>query len=121
MTVKDERFWFLFLPTPNAGAGTGYLACEKARYPHRSGASHAQGKASDPADVILGSTALAAVDTALIMARTEHFRTIQTCQRYGQDLPECVWISMKNDVRRRLIVGFRTLIQLTFRVQHVRE
>jgi hypothetical protein len=47
-------------------------------------------KASDPADVILGSTALAAVDTALIMARTEHFRTIQTRQRYGQDLPECV-------------------------------
>jgi hypothetical protein len=69
-----------------------------------------KGKRRTGAHVILVSTVLAAVDTALIMARTEHFRTIQTRQRYGQDLPECVWISMKNDVRRRLIVGFRTLI-----------
>ncbi len=42
-------------------------------------------------DVILGSTAIfAAVDTALIMRRTERYRTLQSIQRYGEDLPETV-------------------------------
>jgi len=46
---------------------------------------------SDPVDAALGSTAFAAaVDTVLVMKRTERYRTIQTIQRYGDDLPETV-------------------------------
>jgi predicted ATP-dependent serine protease len=42
-------------------------------------------------DSILGSTAIfAAVDTALLMKRTERYRTISSQQRYGEDLPETV-------------------------------
>jgi len=42
-------------------------------------------------DSILGSTAIfAAVDTALIMKRTERYRTLSSIQRYGEDLPETV-------------------------------
>ncbi len=40
-------------------------------------------------DAILGSTAIyGAVDTALILKRTEHYRTLQSRQRYGPDLLE---------------------------------
>jgi predicted ATP-dependent serine protease len=42
-------------------------------------------------DSILGSTAIfAAVDTALIMKRSERYRTLSSIQRYGEDLPETV-------------------------------
>jgi hypothetical protein len=42
-------------------------------------------------DAILGSTAIfAAVDTALVMKRSERYRTIQSIQRYGEDLSETV-------------------------------
>lgn len=42
-------------------------------------------------DSILGSTAIfAAVDTAIMMKRTERYRTISSIQRYGEDLPETV-------------------------------
>ena len=42
-------------------------------------------------DAILGSTALfATVDTALLLKRTDRYRTIQSIQRYGEDLPETV-------------------------------
>jgi 5S rRNA maturation endonuclease (ribonuclease M5) len=48
-----------------------------------------KGERADATDAILGSTAfLAAVDTALIMQRTEKYRTLQSSQRYGEDLPE---------------------------------
>jgi 5S rRNA maturation endonuclease (ribonuclease M5) len=44
---------------------------------------------SDAADAILGSTAiLGNVDTAIILARRDNYRTILTRQRYGLDLPE---------------------------------
>jgi len=50
-----------------------------------------KGQSADAAEAILGSTAFhGAVDSAILMQRTEHFRTIQTSQRYGRDLPECV-------------------------------
>jgi hypothetical protein len=50
-----------------------------------------KGERSEPTDGILGSTALfAAVDTALLMRRTDKYRTLQTRQRYGTDLPEAV-------------------------------
>lgn len=42
-------------------------------------------------DAILGSTAiLASVDTAILLKRTERYRTISTIQRYGSDLEETV-------------------------------
>ncbi len=43
------------------------------------------------ADAILGSTAIfGAVDTAVILKRTEKYRTLKTTQRYGLDLEETV-------------------------------
>ncbi len=48
-----------------------------------------KGERSEATDGILGSTALfAAVDTALVMKRYEKYRTLQSRQRYGDDLPE---------------------------------
>ncbi len=48
-----------------------------------------KGERADATDSILGSTAFfAAVDTALIMKRSELYRTLQSRQRYGTDLPE---------------------------------
>src|SRR5207248_86713 len=42
-------------------------------------------------DAILGSTALfGAVDAALLMKRRDGLRTLETIQRYGDDLPETV-------------------------------
>jgi hypothetical protein len=48
-----------------------------------------KGERSEATDGILGSTALfAAVDTALIMKRSDKCRTVQSRQRYGEDLAE---------------------------------
>ncbi len=48
-----------------------------------------KGERVEATDAILGSTAFfAAVDTALVMKRTEKFRTLQSRQRYGDDLAE---------------------------------
>lgn len=45
----------------------------------------------DGGDALLGSTALfGAVDALLIMKRREGARTLQTVQRYGEDMPETV-------------------------------
>jgi hypothetical protein len=56
---------------------------------------------ADAADQILGSTAFfAAVDTVLIMNRSERYRTIQSRQRYGEDMPETV---LEFDAERRRI------------------
>lgn len=50
-----------------------------------------KGERTDVADAILGSTAFrAAVDTNLIMRRFERYRTLQTEQRYGEDMEETV-------------------------------
>jgi hypothetical protein len=51
---------------------------------------HHMGKGErEGGDSILGSTAIfAAVDTALMMKRSERYRTISSQQRYGEDLPE---------------------------------
>jgi hypothetical protein len=53
---------------------------------------HHAGKGNrEGGDSILGSTAIfGAVDTALIMKRTEQYRTLQSQQRYGEDLNETV-------------------------------
>jgi len=56
-------------------------------------ATHHMGKGMkiDPVDSPLGSTALAgSVATLIILKRAENYRTIQTVQRIGQDLPETV-------------------------------
>lgn len=53
---------------------------------------HHAGKADrEGGDSILGSTAIfAAVDTALVMRRSERYRTLASIQRYGEDLAETV-------------------------------
>ena len=52
-------------------------------------------------DSILGSTAIfAAVDTALMMKRTDRYRTISSQQRYGEDLPEMI---LRFDTQTRTI------------------
>jgi 5S rRNA maturation endonuclease (ribonuclease M5) len=55
-------------------------------------AVHHNGKGDrDGGDALLGSTGFfGAVDTLITMRRREHARTIQTTQRYGEDLPETV-------------------------------
>lgn len=48
-----------------------------------------KGERSEAGDQILGSTAiLASVDTALMLRRTERYRTLSSVQRYGSDLEE---------------------------------
>jgi hypothetical protein len=50
-----------------------------------------KGIARDGGDGILGSTAIfGSVDCALIMKRTESHRTIESIQRYGEDMPRIV-------------------------------
>jgi hypothetical protein len=50
-----------------------------------------KGEKSDAVDAACGTTAFAAaVDTVLVLKRTERYRTLQTVQRYGADLPETV-------------------------------
>jgi RecA-family ATPase len=50
-----------------------------------------KGEKSDAVDSACGTTALgAAVDTILVLKRTERYRTLQTVQRYGMDLAETV-------------------------------
>lgn len=54
---------------------------------------HHSGKAErvDATDAILGSTAIfGGVDAALILKRTDRYRTLQSSQRYGTDWPETV-------------------------------
>lgn len=53
---------------------------------------HHAGKGNrEGGDSILGSTAIfAAVDTALLMKRSDRYRTISSQQRYGEDLPETI-------------------------------
>jgi AAA domain len=61
----------------------------------------AKGERAEASDSILGSTAFfAAVDTALIMKRLEQYRTIQSRQRYGGDLPETI---LDFDLERRAV------------------
>lgn len=44
-------------------------------------------------DAVLGSTAIfASVDTLLFIKRHENYRTVQTVQRYGEDIPETTLI-----------------------------
>ncbi|SLM47397.1 conserved protein of unknown function [Nitrospira japonica] len=61
-------------------------------------AVHHLGKGNrDGGDAILGSTAIfAAVDAALILKRTEKYRTLSSIQRYGEDLEE-VTLSMEGE------------------------
>ena len=61
-----------------------------------------KGERAEATDAILGSTALfGGVDTALVMKRSERYRTIQSVQRYGTDLPETV---LEFDPERRTIL-----------------
>lgn len=52
---------------------------------------HAGKMEREGGDSIIGSTALfAAVDTAILLKRTDRYRTIHSIQRYGVDLPEMI-------------------------------
>ena len=65
---------------------------------HHSG----KGERADPTDAILGSTAIFGnVDTALMLAKYDVYRTISSCQRYGEDLPETV---LEFDSQRRAVI-----------------
>jgi len=60
------------------------------------------------ADAILGSTAIyAAVDTAILLKRSEKYRTIHSVQRYGTDLEESV-IEFDAETRTSKISGTKT-------------
>lgn len=65
------------------------IAREKGSHIH---ALHHNGKGErDGGDALLGSTGFfASVDALLIMKKRERARTIETLQRYGEDLPETV-------------------------------
>jgi hypothetical protein len=67
-------------------------------------AVHHMGKGKrDGGDAILGSTAIfAAVDTALLLKRSEKYRTLSTLQRYGEDLEE---ITLTLDSETRMITA----------------
>jgi len=55
-------------------------------------------------DAILGSTAIfAAVDTALLIKRSERYRTLSSIQRYGDDLAE-ITLTL-NPVTRNIAAG----------------
>jgi putative DNA primase/helicase len=70
---------------------------------------HHSGKSlrADPIDSPLGSTAIGgAVCTLIVLRRTEAYRTIQTVQRIGQDMPETV-LQFDPETRRLSIGGTR--------------
>jgi hypothetical protein len=61
-----------------------------------------KGEKSDAVDSACGTTAFgAAVDTILVLKRTERYRTLQTVQRYGADLSETV---LDFDSGRRAVI-----------------
>jgi hypothetical protein len=97
LVIIDALFRFIRLPE---GAGKDYDAVTAALEPllalaRKTGVHiltiHHMGKGerSDPFDAILGSTAiLGTVDTAMAYRRYDRYRTLQSRQRYGEDLDE---------------------------------
>jgi hypothetical protein len=70
-----------------------------------------KGERSGP-DALLGSTALfAAPDTLLMMQRHDLIRTLQTVQRYGEDLPETV-VGFEIETGRVTLEGTLASVQL---------
>jgi hypothetical protein len=62
-------------------------------------AVHHAGKRGDGGDSVLGSTALfGAVDTLLLMKRSDRYRTLSSIQRYGTDLEE-ITLDYDSDTR----------------------
>lgn len=62
---------------------------------------HSSKKGSGDGDGILGSTAIfGSVDTALLLSRREHYRTLRSIQRYGPDLEE---VTLELDPDSRMI------------------
>lgn len=65
---------------------------------------HANKMDSQDGNCVLGSQAIfGSVDTLMIMGRHEHYRTIKTIQRYGEDLEEIILGYDKTT--RRLVFG----------------
>lgn len=70
---------------------------------HHSG----KGVKADPIDSPLGSTAIGGVvSTLIVLKRTEAYRTIQTIQRIGQDMPETV-LQFDPETKRLSVGGTR--------------
>ncbi len=58
---------------------------------HVAGTHHSKKGDAIDGDAILGSQAIfGAVDTAILLKRCDHFRTVRSIQRYGDDLPETI-------------------------------
>ncbi len=72
--------------------------------------THHMGKGmakADPIDSPLGSTAIGgAVSSLVILKRSEAYRTVQTVQRLGQDMPETV-LTFDSETRRLSVGGTR--------------
>ncbi len=66
---------------------------------------HSRKGESAAEDSFLGSQAIfGSVDTLMIMKRHEHYRTLQTIQRYGDDLPETI-LAYDRDTRSTSLGG----------------
>lgn len=66
---------------------------------------HSRKGESTAEDSFLGSQAIfGSVDTLMIMKRHEHYRTLQTIQRYGDDLPETI-LAYDKDTRNTSLGG----------------
>jgi len=78
------------------------LALARERGAHVLAVHHLRkGERTDTGDTILGSTAFrAAVDTSLLLKRTDLYRILSSEQRYGPDLPESV---LEFDAERRTV------------------
>lgn len=96
LIIIDPLFRFVRVP---AEGGNDYATMSAALEPllvlaRETGAHvlvvHHLGKGrGEDADAILGSTAIfAAVDTAMLLKRSEKYRTLSSIQRYGDDLEE---------------------------------
>jgi putative DNA primase/helicase len=95
LVIVDPLFKFLRVRDENAYAEVSNAIEPLLSLARETGAHvmllHHNGKAerSDAMDAILGSTAIfGGVDTAIIIKRSDRFRTLQSSQKYGVDWPE---------------------------------
>lgn len=85
-------------------------------------AVHHNGKGErENGDALLGSTGFfGAVDTLLTMKRREQVRTLQTAQRYGEDIPETV-AHLDNETGIVMVGGDLTSLQIGERKEKILE
>ena len=84
---------------------------------------HHSGKTrrDDLIDEVMGSTAwAAAVDTVMLLRRTERFRTLQSEQRIGEPLPETV-VEMDAETRRVKVAGTKAEVDLAGMIEAIEQ